>query len=273
MCFNLLSAIDFIALHAWICKIWWMILRQTSTMSGLTIAAVTLERCIVVIFPLKAKAICTKRRAKISIASIDIIAFLLNVHYLFTFGLWTHQKGSILISGCSGNHPDPVRAYIGTCVKVWSEFVSVFLLPILTILICNFVIIYQLIKQRSSRGQMVITEADKDFRSTTALLLTLSFYYLVSFLPGYITPLFWPVDPFEFPIDSEMAATKNLIIIVNRCLINATFGCNFLIYIISGSSFRGYMWKAFVNITGCKGKASTTAKKTEPSGSTTESLL
>ncbi len=55
--------VDVTYLNAWVCRLWYVFNVQTLVQSNWTVMAVTLERCFVVYLPLKAKQICTKKRA------------------------------------------------------------------------------------------------------------------------------------------------------------------------------------------------------------------
>ncbi|XP_055892471.1 growth hormone secretagogue receptor type 1-like isoform X2 [Biomphalaria glabrata] len=179
----------------WLCKPLVTLGYVASDFSVWLIIAVTVERYIVVCFPFQASSMCNLSRAKKVIVGIFFIMLALNFHFFWTVEIDTlHDR-------CM-----PAKQHIRLVTEIWPwvDTLIYSLIPFLTITVLNIFIIKEVAGARSNRMLLSGSENDNYILATnhrnsnvanqrrsnqnegsrlTALLLTVSFTFLVLTLP------------------------------------------------------------------------------------------
>lgn len=112
----------------------------------------SLDRYVAIRHPLKRRAICTKRRARMFSAGVLALALVKNLHVFWTRGVqlkWSEKVGGFVVKKkCGTSHP----AYLmfEEAVRPWLIFVLINCLPAIIIVICNVFIIKAMFKMKNS---------------------------------------------------------------------------------------------------------------------------
>lgn len=158
------------------------------------LVAVTVDRCICVCNPFRAKQLCTLSRAKINVCVIAVILFLVNHHFLWMYRL-EEVDGAFRCTYFKINS----YAYFANIVWPWTDFVVFSCAPFLVMIICNALIIQRLIQSRkrvlahgnvglhigaTSTGKKPLSGCKTCFvPSITTMLLTVNGVFLLTTLP------------------------------------------------------------------------------------------
>ncbi|ELU09892.1 hypothetical protein CAPTEDRAFT_207681 [Capitella teleta] len=225
--------------HPWMCKLWFFINHSFKTISGWTLAAVTIERVIVVYMPLKAKRYCTKDRAKLAIVIIDILCMGSYLHYFWTYGS-TYDSFGNLEAGCTIMKHIPELSFYITQVRPWQDLFMRTGGPFFVLLVCNCLIVAKLIQHAKNRKKMTggsdIDESQT--KSMTRMLLTVSFAFLCLISPMQIMYLVDRSDPYGWVITERWQAIASMRWGVTAPLYYLNHAINFLLYCLSGREFR-----------------------------------
>lgn len=200
-------------------------------LSAWLIVAVTIERFIVVWFPLKATSICSTRRAKLTTVGIMLTLFLLNIHLFWTAVLISDPDSD---QKTCGMRQDNELLY--SDVIPWLHLTVYSFVPFAALLFFNTMIIISLIKHR----QVITSQMTKDDRRTrnnnhrTAVtLLCISFVWIITTTPSAL----YIVLPLK-PTTIEEAAKLLLVKVVCFIIMYINHSINFLLYCITGQNFR-----------------------------------
>jgi growth hormone secretagogue receptor len=201
-------------------------------LSNWVILFMTFDRTVAVVFPLKALALCTKFRAKLSVATISVINIFLSLpgiiwgepQYLETFDYWTCD---IVLE-----HKYYNMYYIHTIIlDNWLLF--------LLLLVANLWISWTVARSRARR-QRLFGDQDRSASreaTLTAMLLANSFTFLLFWIPYQIDYFYWTyivgrdLSHFDFQL---RIMSWNITYVITY--INPTI--NFYIYCLSSSKFR-----------------------------------
>ena len=200
-------------------------------LSAWLVVAVTLERFIVVWFPLKATTICSTTRAKLTILFLMLALFLLNVHLFWTAEL-------VIDPETGAKECAMLRDYdiLYKEVVPWLHFTVYSFIPFATLLIFNILIIVSLIRHR----QMITHQMTKDDRRTqyhhrklAITLLCISFVWIFTTTPSAL----YTVLPLK-PQTMDDRAKLLLVKIICYLIMYVNHSINFLLYCITGRNFR-----------------------------------
>ncbi|KAK7497659.1 hypothetical protein BaRGS_00011054, partial [Batillaria attramentaria] len=115
-----LTGNDFHHSSNWACKLLVLFGYMVSDVSVWLIIAVTVERYIVVCFPLRASTMCNTNRAKKVIAFLVLLMFSINLHFFWTVGIsdqyWNGSNSSVTKCQAAAPHQHLVNeALISSC--------------------------------------------------------------------------------------------------------------------------------------------------------------
>ena len=169
--------------HFWkrsdiLCKARYAIFGWTISSSGMILTAVTFERFLVTVFPLKSKKYCTRRNAKIVCAAINIILGFIWCGALFSMnthlGVCDVQEVLAFMQKYGGWLFASIYTYITT--------------P--TLFVLNAFLVYKLIEARRTRLRMTkISETSPDlsnqaqYNRLTVMAVTVSIAYCLLTVP------------------------------------------------------------------------------------------
>ena len=194
------------------CRLTGTILETLGDASVWLIVAFTVERCVVVRFPLLKLRLCTPRNAGLCCVSLLVLAFLKNI-VLFIMHSFNRQHGCLI-----------QRRYFSYLVyyRRWISTVFGSVIPACVVVACNWAIISTL---RRKSGQ---TAPGNSVKRTTLMCLGVSFAYIVCVVPIDLFVAFNPV-----PQVSQPHLTIPLLLL--RYVNHAN---NFFLYSLTGAHFR-----------------------------------
>ncbi|XP_064639514.1 FMRFamide peptide receptor frpr-18-like [Lineus longissimus] len=205
-----------------------------------SITLLTIERWISVIFPLKAKLICTGKRTAIILILVVILLLCLNAHMLFLFGI---RDGECL----------PMAApYIYFWKYVWTyiDLLAKACIPFLVITVCNCSILYKVIRSHNTRKKLPNLEKSSDgqtahaqMTSMTYMLTTVSVMFIFLTLPACI----YYILILKLTLISSWHSLVKLIFIhaFTNFIQYINNSINFLLYCVSGKQFRTELYQMF----------------------------
>nr|QBS47877.1 neuropeptide-like GPCR [Tripedalia cystophora] len=206
------------------------------------VVAVTVNRFIMVMFPLKAKKWCSLTRAKLAIILTLSCCFLINIPHFYNFrpmevnGTYTMAETDYAKSGGAARY------------EFWVHCMFLVLAPWAVVAFCNGGIIYTLIrraKEATEKFHKVKDEkkgAGSNERQMTIMLLGVTFSFLVLLAWQCVTQCFYMLGIGKGGsqwnvIDSAFSAAK-LGVVINSSI-------NFLLYCCTGAAFRKEMMAFF----------------------------
>jgi preprotein translocase subunit SecG len=150
--------------------------------SGLYLAYMSLDRAIAVMFPLKAKTICTASRAKKAVSITFFIPAILNVNVFFTYELTKDINTGL--ESVYLNYPEPrwVEQVVGAYMLTVGTII-----PFIVIMTCNVIIIASVQKAARRRNKMAAGGggggATSEERHLTRMLILVAVAYVILSIP------------------------------------------------------------------------------------------
>ena len=203
----------------------------------------TFDRFYSIIRPHKAASFNTVKRAKITILFVMIISILYNIPFLYT----VTNAGRNCVAD---------RSETWKIIYHWINYVVQFVIPFVSLLSMNTVIIHTLRKRsvlimkpemRSGQGQG--QSQGQNFKMKTwekqtyAILLLVAFCFFILITPRYIFLLYTTfVDYSKTP---ESYAGFYLFYNIMHKMFYTNNGINFFLYVISGKKFRNEVLHLF----------------------------
>ncbi|KAK2152826.1 hypothetical protein NP493_2395g00009 [Ridgeia piscesae] len=176
------------------------------------IVAFTVERCVVVRFPLLKLRLCTPRNAGLCCLSLLVLAFLKNIDLFFVYN-FNRQLRCFL---------KPRYYWYYHTGRLWISTVFASGIPTCVVVACNWAIIGTL---RRKFGQ---TAAGNSVKRTTFMCLGVSIAYIVCVVPQDVYLALYPSARNDQP---GLANSLILLRYVNHAN-------NFLLYSLTGAHFR-----------------------------------
>ncbi|XP_064607944.1 B1 bradykinin receptor-like [Liolophura sinensis] len=224
------------------CKIMFFLTYFSMDLSSWTLAAVTVERCIVIRFSLRAGTLVTIKRARIAIVVIMIILTVINGYLLFT------QR--IGPDGSCGSFEGDAIYFFDEHVFVWIDLFVLAVLPFSVMLGCNIVIVREVhgnVSRHKGLGPADMEKSKSNGNSSvssiTLMLLAVNFYFLVTTIP---VSVYFILDTFMSDILKNEPAVKarmDLVWTICYLLQFTNYSLNFYIYVARGRRFRAALWK------------------------------
>lgn len=219
-----------------------------------TLILLTIERSVAVCCPLRCRELCSKRRILLSWCCIAVILFAANSFFLVGFDLLPEAE-----NGRSGNDTttDAVVTYVCYVRSEWSHFfedqwcwIDAFLgdfFPFAAVLIGNIVTVTKIKHSRKARlGQLnSATRLKEKMASTTAMLISVSFLFLLLTLPIDAFIIYYAYSGTAAFSDRDQAiydfgyAVVTMLYYTNNAL-------DFLMYLVSGRKFRQALLETFL---------------------------
>lgn len=288
---SVLALMDILVLYIGLCRLWiGQFMIDVENMSNLLckvvvfmgyfcsdtsvwlIVAVTIERSIVVMFPLKASRLCNARNARICIALIVVIFTVINSHFLFSVHLQQFSYNNTVISKCQAV---PFFSHLTDDIWPWVDAAIYSFVPFLFIIILNTFIIKNVISAKKTRtflrqhsarspndnAQRIQGEMS---RKLTIMLLAVSFTFLVTTIPMNIALIYKSFSEKSSRVDDATLAKRLLLDTIAEMLMYTNHSINFFLYCATGRKFRN-QFKALLCYCCCveamKRKLSQTSKR------------
>ncbi|XP_067945375.1 cysteinyl leukotriene receptor 2-like [Watersipora subatra] len=226
------------------------------TSSTWYLTLVTTERFIAVRFPLKARSICTKKKAIIVCCCIPVVSFVLYLYFINSLEpVRDNTDGYIFI--CA-----PLDTLDSQLFKLNNQIwiTAYFFLPSIAIVTLNALIVWTLKQARKatdlpegniSGSPQFVANKWKAHRKATNTVMIASIAFVVLMIPrGILTTLFMDVE-MVYDSPAELFAD---IVALNLQLLNHAI--NFFIYILANDRFRTEFCKIFLCSGRCCSKSS-----------------
>ncbi len=216
--------------HAVACKLHKYLVYWSGHLTGLILSAVALERTIGVSMPHRYKSLVTRKRAKFLLATIILAIGVLD-SYLFV-----SQK--LLVSFNVFCMTDPKFTWFHDNIWFYMDITAYCFAPFTIICFSNVCIIYFVVRASIRRRKSMTTnQSSSNTSNLSTILITVSVVYLACTLPVELyIPLFkaWQVPG----ITCKTFAQLHLYNAFSTLLGTVNSAVNFLLYCLSGSSFR-----------------------------------
>lgn len=239
-----------------VCEGYFLLVLVAQYLSPALVLGFTVERFIAVCRPFSKEMYCTSSRALKVVACLVIVCTsLCSIQSYF----WTYNSA---YDECRIR--DEVTMGGDTSlwsVWTWATEMVIFLVIPLTILAFNVLVIREVRRVTGSELKMAANQATPvggrnlySGGATTAMLLSVSFYVIVTTLPATLVYVLHP----EFPegdysltdreISQDPVWRRHLIYIMARKIVEEVclshYACNVFLYLVTGAQFR----KSFVNL-------------------------
>ena len=249
--YNEMWEIDIRILSDVSCKLQLYLTYVSIHMSSWLLVAVTMERVLSVVLPHRVKLLCTTTKAGIVIVVITVLVFAVDVIIPVSQALDGYQK-NFDCTPTTKKYLDFRDNYF-----MWIDFCVAFACPFVILLFGNILIIVRLAKSHSNRVKMNATrgqtkgKSPREGRSITLLLVSLCFVFFITMSPVSIYQVWYPyrfeeilamTDPYAqwdaYQYFLFQHAVVNIVGYTNA-------STNFLLYVFSGSKFRGELKALF----------------------------
>ena len=206
--------------------------------SSWTLVLITSERTCSIVYPHRVRTMCTNARGLIALATMLVCIFGLNSHFFFGYHLEfrPHQNQTVCICKLEFQH------FVFE-VWPWIDFLFVFLIPCLFLIVGNVLILRQIKLNQIFRTNSIRQRDANNRRTNTVSFLTkmticLSSVFIVCVSPISIIsigqPYWWPQET----TTEQDVATLALVWTAATIIMYINNSVNFLLYLMLGSKFR-----------------------------------
>ncbi|KAK2161680.1 hypothetical protein NP493_1566g00016 [Ridgeia piscesae] len=203
------------------CHVIWPVHHTLVNASTWFIVSFTVERCVVVRFPLLKLRLCTPRNAGLCCGSLLVLAFVKNIDVFFVHNLVTSTHSDDVICTVPLRYWDYMNNY-----RPMINFITSGVIPIGIALVCNWAII------RTLRRDLMQTAArDSIVRHTTVMCLAVSFVFIVCFVPAHV--FYVTIPNWSMSLQNQHDVLRSLIL-----LRYANHAVNLFLYSLTGAHFR-----------------------------------
>ena len=234
------AAINTLLFHSAICKSWFYLAFLFESMSSYILAAVTIERALVVFYPLKATVWCTVKLTRRIIIAITVFSAVSNVHYIWSYTvlLLPTDLDGVFRRVCTVSPTPKFLHYYMIHLRPWVDLAIRPIIPFTCLLACNICIIGKLFHEKRKRRNMTEQTSDQSsMTSLTLMLLAVNFVYLVCYTPLHVMYVVYKYFPLKYPTTrSEAVIYLWWYIGGDAKLLNHSV--NFLLYCLCGKQFR-----------------------------------
>ncbi len=235
ICYILPEAIDNVvdydikAASVVLCKVFHTGKWVCAEFSAWILCIIAIQRCILITFPYKAKVLITMIRIKWSVFLLAVVALLLNIPIMIFMDVTTNHRCRLLLSSNTRK------------ILSWVFITLYSFVPFAILIVCNVIIIYQVDNANQTRQNMNarhsgITQSESS--NITAILLTISFAYLILGSPNAILFGYWNLNQYIIKNNRQTFILLKLLNEVFQMLMYVNHSLNLLFYCISGTRFR-----------------------------------
>ncbi|CAL1535408.1 unnamed protein product, partial [Lymnaea stagnalis] len=235
--------------HPVICELYPVVYLATQFLSTFLVLGFTVERYISVCHPFKRDKYCTVRKAKLAIASMTLFVFLLTAPYGYFFTI--DDTGADLECQVRESIREGQFESIYNRYTLSVDMLSFLVVPVI-VLTFNILVIIEL-RRLSRLEQAQLHGSPQRTAANTAMLLTVSFYLILTTLPVSITYAFQgsaALEPEEIPTADSQALqlhrTYDFVLKIVKEYGITHYVFNFFIYLITGRMFRQELKRIFL---------------------------
>ncbi len=249
----ILYGIDLVALQPWSCRVLTWLFESTKLIAIWLLIAISFERLVAVVMPLKAKTLCTVTKGKMFLSLLIVCSLGIFCHYLLAFDTRAYYDGSLgrYVNNCYPRRGMSVSLQIYTWyISPWLKFWLYAVVPFILVITSNIIIIIGLRRHAIKRQTLMIESScgsqsrtisvsdsvvDKPAggrtgskqTSMTAMLLTVSLAFVILTTPWctylVLQKLYRPVFELHH---------------IGYVLMALHHAMNFILYCLSGRRFR-----------------------------------
>ena len=230
------------------CKFHYGIRSIFSELSPWILVGVTVERCIAVWFPHKAKVWLSKKKAYVYLSILVFVSLVLRGHFLFTI---EETKRYCL----------PVYAKFPWFISdllPWVSAIVYLAIPFLILLISNIFIITRLLFYfyKFSRNVTSHEQGVGDIIGITSVVLLLSSvflilngpYYYVTILVEPITSVYMKIEKSDYTDAIDDYASTSILYSIIKLMFHSSYAINLWLHLLSGNKFRKQFVKIFCKV-------------------------
>ena len=242
------SSVEIKNLSVFACKLVPFLTTSSLNLSWCLLSAITIDRLILIRYPVWAKKHCTRKSALIVFAILVSIIVAVNCHSILFQNLrWKEVISADNTTVRVNERCVPIpNWYLMFRNKVWPLIIlAVFsMVPVILQIVCNVLLARELVTRSRKRQARSLQESnnqhERDLRSVTRMLIVISVFFVISTVPQCIQLTLQPYI-FKPRIDHNIA--KNLLMVaVIQLLMYSNNAFNFLLYTLSGKVFRKELW-------------------------------
>ncbi|CAF1028068.1 unnamed protein product [Rotaria sordida] len=226
------------------CGVYYSLTIGSSNVSTLLLAAASIDRLLIVVYPSRYSIFVTRTKALVKIIFIIIFVFILIIQYHFSFYY------SYLYNICE--YYSYAQLWHG---KIWPliRLALLAFVPCLIICICSFVILKNRYYRRPSATSE--TTGTRHMRTASLLLVIYSIYYTISVMPLNILQFF---HSYFFNDDTAGKTTEinclkfsqwKMLMKFCMLLMAINYSNKFIVHYLVSMQFRRYVWNLFRKIT------------------------
>ena len=230
------------------CKLYWPLRYLSWSYPTWVLILITIERYTCILHPLEATILCSRKWA---LKHLYIFGFTLLVVYSPNVYFKMKWKSAEKVYNFNGTRilSYTYKTRIGNCVSIpteyWThlimicmvyiDFIVACLIPFVTMIMCNSLIINKVIQASTKRRNMTNSKSGPDVYNLTTTLLTVSFMFMLLSSPSAVLVLGWDF----FGINSGHSTnTIKLWRSMAKMLLNMNSALNFVQYACTGQTFR-----------------------------------
>lgn len=225
--------LNFINENNFSCKVIYFTRYWARMLTSWITVTITLERFLTVTFPLRMMSYSSLRKPLIVVAIEAVVCAGLASFALFLIGVSARPDGTLL---CSFQDSQFLfKKFLVPIVGVLGELI----LPSFLVLVFTILLIRNMARANASRRRHLAQEHGTNERQTTFALLAIAFMFLITRSPYMVT--FFLLDAREvLKLNVEHIYIANTFAYV-MAVVNYSF--NFLLFCITGKTFRKELWK------------------------------
>lgn len=236
-----------------LCEIYFVLYLFSQYLSPTLVLCFTAERYIAVCHPFRKKSLCrTGRAVKVVVATVITCFLFSSVHAYF----WTYdsQTRECQVRADVISHGNPSLWSVWT----WTSEMVIFLAVPMTILTLNLLVIREL-HTLSKKERKTPDLSGSACAATTAMLLSVSFYVIVTSLPAtfvYVLETTFPLGELNISdaeIKTDPTWKRYFVYLTTRKIVEefclSHYACNVFLFLITGRQFRQSFTQMFLRST------------------------
>ena len=207
------------------CQFYNFVFQSAITLSSWLVVAVAIERLIVVWMPLRAKTLCTVRKAVIFVCVMPVVCLLLQSYNFLIWKLNDDREGR-----CDMN---PEYEFFHRYVYSPLNNAAYCYVPVLILIVVNAAIVVGLTRANKARKRLG-TEESSEIRRVTVSVVTICVTFVCLTVPlTLFYVIIYSSDQFVTQSPS-MALGRTLVLIIGL----SNYAINFYLYVLTSDNFR-----------------------------------
>ena len=226
--------------HRAFCKLMYFVSNFLMMTTTWTVVFVTMQRLICVAFPFKAKALCTRKKAYVSLVALGVIMTIYHSYTFFSVDLVERRTITGAVHKQCGIRPS-LMVFHFKYYNIATLMIQI-VVPFVLLAIANVVIIVRVILARLRRGKMQSNSndivIDSEVKMMTLTLVSVSVIFLL-----LNSTMAFSLMSFYIPFFKNTRDVKILLILQTLNQFSTFFNAmnsaiNFFLYCITGPTFR-----------------------------------